>query len=78
LRAEVGDGFVSCAFGVEVVVASGDEDHLLFGVAFVAQGDVVVQELAPGAEQHREVEFIGDYDVALEFGDGFAQEAWIG
>lgn len=78
LRPKVCDGFLACALGIVVLVTSRDGDDYLFGGPFVAEGDVVVQELAPRAENHCEVELVGGDDVAVEFGDRLAEEAGVG
>lgn len=78
MRSEVSDGLIPCAFGVKILVASGDSDNNLFSIAFVAESDIVVQELSPRPKKHCEVEFVGNNFVVFKFGDGLTQEARIG
>lgn len=38
----------------------------------------MIEELSPSAEEHGEVEFVGNDDIAIQFGDGFAEKSGIG
>jgi len=75
---EIGDRLFSGACLIVIIIASWDWNGHLLGVSLIAERDIVVEELPPRAEQHRQVELVRYHDISLQLWNRFAEESGIG